>query len=843
MEQSPHPPSSSSSNALPRLRVAGKFFREGAAHRAFFARAVTWGPFPEEPADVAGELRAIREDLGANALRLYELPDEAFLDACAAAGLRCFVTIPWTQHVDFLADGAVFSGALKTIGVAVRAFRGHPAVAGYFVANEIPSTLVRWMGPARVRRALERLIEAGQAADPDALFSYANYPSTEYLLPGNQDFVSFNVYLENRGDYGRYVRRLQNLAGDKPLVMAEFGLDSRSHGDEAQAETLAWHLEETAAAGAAGTMLFAWSDRWARGGSEVTGWDFGLTRRDGSRKPAFDRVAETWRGWDSPADAVAVADGEKQPRFSVIVCTHRGSRTLRACLASLETLRYVNFETILVNDGSDREVEAIAGNFHGVRHVGMPHEGLSAARNRGAALATGEIFVYTDDDCEADPDWLTWLAAGFARPEGFAAMGGPNIPPRPETFEQACVEAAPGGPAHVLLSDTEAEHVPGCNLAVRREAFEAIGGFDARFWTAGDDVDFCWRLEEAGYRIGFSAPAMVWHHRRFRFSAYLKQQSGYGRAEALLIPVHPRRFGAMGGARWKGCVYGPASAPVPDSFTRIYQGVFGYAPYQVLYGGGDSGAGHVVSGVHWIAMTAGLGVLGWFFPVLGLVAAGMAAATVGHAARTARRATIDAAHDSWRARLCVGILALAQPPVRSFRRLAGSLPHARLPQDLAPSPRPFFLPQLRRLRRRRLYKFWSEEGETRDTLLRDFLVHCRDARVPARVGHGWDESDVQLPVSALWSLNLTTVTEYHAGENRLTRVRIDGTPTVLTAAIRIAVLGAALLLWKTGGGGWAAWSFLAAAFAAPEAMRLAWFARIARVLRTTAAVAGMSEVE
>jgi hypothetical protein len=130
-----------------------------------------------------------------------------------------------------------------------------------------------------------------------------------------------------------------------------------------------------------------------------------------------------------------------------------------------------------------------------------------------------------------------------------------------------------------MLTDDEAEHLPGCNIAVTKEAFKAIGGFDPQFHTAGDDVDFCWRLREAGYRLGFTAGAFVWHWRRPSISAFLRQQRGYARAERLLIRKHPGRFSKRGGARWEGFVYGggPVRA-MRDSI--IYHGPMGTAGYQ-----------------------------------------------------------------------------------------------------------------------------------------------------------------------------------------------------------------------------------------------------------------------
>src|SRR2546422_2688657 len=108
----------------------------------------------------------------------------------------------------------------------------------------------------------------------------------------------------------------------------------------------------------------------------------------------------------------------------------------------------------------------------------------------------------------------TTLFRSRFRSTSHAAVGGPNLAPPGDGPIAECIARAPGGPVHVLLSDREAEHIPGCNMAFRKARLEAVGGFDPQFRTAGDDVDICWRLEERGWTLGFSAAAMVWHHRR-----------------------------------------------------------------------------------------------------------------------------------------------------------------------------------------------------------------------------------------------------------------------------------------------------------------------------------------
>jgi len=87
--------------------------------------------------------------------------------------------------------------------------------------------------------------------------------------------------------------------------------------------------------------------------------------------------------------------------------------------------------------------------------------------------AGGEIVAYLDDDAYPDPDWLTYLADSFLKTT-HVGIGGPNIAPPGDGRIADCVANAPGGPVHVLLSDDTAEHIPGCNMAFRKAALQAI---------------------------------------------------------------------------------------------------------------------------------------------------------------------------------------------------------------------------------------------------------------------------------------------------------------------------------------------------------------------------------
>src|SRR5881392_1850049 len=208
-----------------RVRAAGKFLFQG--DRKLYVRGVTYGTFapnddgvPYPAADVVERDFARMASAGLNAVRVYTVPPRWLLDLAAVYGLVVLVGLPWEQHVAFLAERTRRRDIERRVREGVRACAGHPALLGYAVGNEIPSGIVRWHGRVRVERFLRGLVGAVRDED-DALVTYVNYPSTEYLEVPCVDFACFNVYLERRDRLAAYLARLQNLAGDLPLVMAE----------------------------------------------------------------------------------------------------------------------------------------------------------------------------------------------------------------------------------------------------------------------------------------------------------------------------------------------------------------------------------------------------------------------------------------------------------------------------------------------------------------------------------------------------------------------------------------------------------------------------------------------
>lgn len=788
---SPHP-----ENPLARVRTDGKFLCRGGAR--FFLNGVSYGPFGAvsghapwpEPEQLFRDFGHIRS-MGFNAVRVYELPSERVLHAAEATGLCLLVGIPWGDHVDFLADRRLRSDIEDRVRQATRQLGAHRQIAGFLVGNEVEKTLVRWMGPRRVRRFLEKLIAIGQSEAPETLFSYATYPSTEYLVPRNADFVSVNVYLEQRAGWERYLRRLQNQAGSQPLVIAEFGIDVQTHGEQAQAEIMRWQRETAIGLGAAGNVWFAYTDDWHRGGEDVRQWSFGLVDRHRNPRPAC-RIAPTL-----PTRPCGPQPGNS-PLISVIVCTRNGSATLGKCLDALSRQTHPDYEVIVVDDGSTDGTPQIARSRPACRYLRQEHAGLGAARNLGAAEARGEILAYTDDDCIPDEEWLLRVSAAFDD-ACWVAVGGPNLPPAPRNRVEELVAASPGAPVQVLLNDEDAEHLPGCNFCVRKDALQRVGGFRRDFTTAGDDVDICWRLRGAGGRLRFVPAAMVWHHRRFRVRDYFMQQAGYGRAEALLMKHHPRRFGPLGGARWSGSIHDAPGVRDPVE-GLIFHGPFGFAPFQAIYPRGTASSWELCSGVVWMVMTALAAAAG-----LAGLAATMAAGSVWAAWLRMTLHEHALRNATWGNRLLLVLMCWSQPLVREGARLiamirlrASPACRASLPQVLVP----------RRLRPWRLRlqvdRFWSAAGRDRSDWLKQFRRIAAEKRAPLREDDGWQAVDFELWPRRWISWAITTVTEYHGNNRCLTRVgsSLQIHPCVVVSLPLLAAVDFALTLAESPWSGW-----------------------------------------
>jgi Glycosyl transferase family group 2/Glycosyl transferase family 2 len=155
--------------------------------------------------------------------------------------------------------------------------------------------------------------------------------------------------------------------------------------------------------------------------------------------------------------------------------------------------------------------------------VAIPHQ-----RNHGVRASRGDLVVFTDSGCEPDPGWADALLAPILAGDECVISG--------RTLGSGSVDMydALGGDAAYL------EEAPTINIAFAREVFDAVGGFDESF-AYGSDVDFAWRVRDAGYRIRYVPDAIVradWGTPRRQ----LRRAYTYGRARARLYRKHRHRI-------------------------------------------------------------------------------------------------------------------------------------------------------------------------------------------------------------------------------------------------------------------------------------------------------------
>ncbi|MBM3501702.1 MAG: glycosyltransferase, partial [Armatimonadetes bacterium] len=716
-----------------RARVDGKFLALG--EQRLRLQGVTYGPFRPNgrgepfpmPGRVAQDFAQMRQS-GVNAIRTYCTPPAWLLDMADEARVSVLMDIPWAKHVCFLSDREACRQARAAVREAARLGNDHPSVAAYSIGNEIPTDVVRWHGERRIERFLAELADEARRADPHGLVTYASFPPTEYLELPFVDFVTFNVYLHDLDAFARYLPRLQNLAGDRPLVLGELGMDSLREGEAAQAAFLGGHLREAVLSGVAGAFVFSWTDEWFTGGHAIDNWAFGVTRADRSPKPALEALTRVYG--QRPAELLETA-----PSVSVVVCSYNGGATLEQCLTSLREVDYPNYEAILVDDGSTDNTRAIAARFPEVRAIHQPNRGLSVARNVGLQASTGDIVAYTDSDCLADPDWLTLLVHRLQSSRA-AAVGGPNLSPE-DGQVAACVDASPGQPTHVLEDDLVAEHIPGCNMAFRREALESIEGFDPVYTQAGDDVDVCWRLQEGGGWIAFAPSAFVWHHRRQTARAYLRQQFGYGRAEALLRLKHPGRFNRRGDGKWRGTLYGGSGAGLRMGRPLIVRGRFATGLFQAVYNDGGCHWAALPGTLEWHAIIGLALAAGLLWPPAWGLAAGLLGLSGGVAVLRAAQATLPARHDGLLARACVAALSYLQPLIRTWARHATKLRVYRPPGPVDSRPPTVRVP----LTGRTTIEYWTQTWRERSEVLDRFVAELAETgwvRTVDPVRASWD---------------------------------------------------------------------------------------------------------
>ncbi len=209
----------------------------------------------------------------------------------------------------------------------------------------------------------------------------------------------------------------------------------------------------------------------------------------------------------------------------MIVCSLNGERVLPACLASVLASRGVEFELIVVDNGStDSTAQLVGRDFPAARLIRTGRNlGFGGGNNVGIQAARGDILILLNDDTEVPPDWLAALARPFARDPSIGAAGCKLLYPDRRTIQHAGGVIFPSGnTCHIGVGEEdrgqydtpcERDYVTGAALALRRSALAEVGLLDPDFFPIYfEEVDMQLRLRRAGWKIWYEPTACLIHH-------------------------------------------------------------------------------------------------------------------------------------------------------------------------------------------------------------------------------------------------------------------------------------------------------------------------------------------
>lgn len=215
----------------------------------------------------------------------------------------------------------------------------------------------------------------------------------------------------------------------------------------------------------------------------------------------------------------------RRPRCSIVVPVHNKVSLTRQCLFTLLTQpsEHADVEIIVVDDASSDATQILltgyAGRIRGLTHT--VNTGFAGACNDGAYLATGEYLVFLNNDTIPQPGWLDALVRYAERHPQAAIVGSKLLYPN-DTVQHAGVVISPDRVPRHIYTGFPADHpavnasrrfqiVTGACMLVRREIFDACGGFDTAYVNAYEDVDLCLRVAERGHEVHYCHESVLYH--------------------------------------------------------------------------------------------------------------------------------------------------------------------------------------------------------------------------------------------------------------------------------------------------------------------------------------------
>jgi GT2 family glycosyltransferase len=229
--------------------------------------------------------------------------------------------------------------------------------------------------------------------------------------------------------------------------------------------------------------------------------------------------------------------------FSVIIPTYNRPKQLVNCLNGIADMRYPydQYEIIVVDDGSDisfdiSEVQTSAE----LTLLRQTNKGPAVARNLGAKYARGRFLAFIDDDCIPAPDWLSMLSESLNN-EPECLVGG-HVENRLTKNSYASASQLIIEMAYDYFDKSYKNNMffSSNNMAISKELFFSLGGFDPDFRTS-EDRDLCDRWIMTGYRLRYVPGAIIYHAHHLGLHSFFKQHFNYGRGAWKFNRAHAGR--------------------------------------------------------------------------------------------------------------------------------------------------------------------------------------------------------------------------------------------------------------------------------------------------------------
>lgn len=293
-------------------------------------------------------------------------------------------------------------------------------------------------------------------------------------------------------------------------------------------------------------------------------------------------------------------DDHRSPDLSVLVVCYQSRADIERCLDSLQsTAGALRLEVILIDNSSDGCDELVRDRYPDVRVLpSQGNLGFAAANNVCAEQATADTLLLLNPDTETLPGAIIRLVEALDSAPEAGIMGGltvlPTGAPEPSSHQSeptignellrlvGLARLARGGLAADATQPADVAVVSGAFAAVRRSAWDRVGGFDTSFWMYSEEVDLCDRVRAHGWRVMMTPAAQVVHYVGSSSSAPERQLAILrGKMHRSLRVAGPARHRALGAVLWlqslSRAAVGCLAAPIATSRARRLRSAHGAA--------------------------------------------------------------------------------------------------------------------------------------------------------------------------------------------------------------------------------------------------------------------------